>query len=247
MNYLKLIVFGLLILFATTSFADDCKCGCLVGACQNDESELEKRLYTIQEKIVDELKKHSDELEKIQTLEKDIIGKWQYLLEVLLPIQLAVIKEYGYEATQEGLSKFHREYEKFSDRLEQFKNLNQEKWGHILEKSFGYIENKRIPMEQFDAIVNEICETVTSEEFLESVKERLESLPVESTLVEKRQALLELLFKAKLKVLYKFDLEGDEGYVQYSKAMIEHFNNSSFKKKTLEAFDELMKSAGLKK
>ncbi|PCI93462.1 hypothetical protein COB11_05300 [Candidatus Aerophobetes bacterium] len=243
MNYRKLTTTGLFVLLLSGAFAD-CKCGCATTK-ENIAMQAEKKLYMIQEKIVEELKAHSGDLEKIQSLEMDIIGKWKHFLGVILPIQISVIKENGYEATQEGLSKFNREYADLSESLENFKKLNQEKWAHIFEKGFGNIKSKIVPMEKLESIANEICETVTSDKFLDKVQEKMNNLPVESTMLEKRQALLEVLFKMKLEILSKSELDGDDGYVQYSKAMIEHFHDSDLKKKMFDAYDKLMKSAKL--
>lgn len=66
------------------------------------ENETAKLLQG-QKQICDALKVHGTRLQAIKTLDKSLIEKWQMFLEVILPIQIAVIEKFGFEGNQQGL------------------------------------------------------------------------------------------------------------------------------------------------
>lgn len=243
MNIQKKIV-GLFLVLATGVFANEYQTVCEEQKKTAAES-IEKKLYQIQELIVAKLRESSTKLQEIQDLEIGIVNKWQHFLHVILPIQLEAIRQHGYEATQEGLSKFNEEYSKLSDRFEEFKKLNREKWQYIFEEAFGNYPKKDLCKEDLEAIASEIYTRVTSDEFLDKVKARMENLPSEMTLVERRKVLLEDLFSLKLQILSQFGLEGDEGYIQYARGMWEFDHDPQLQSKMYDAYHKLMRAANL--
>ena len=199
----------------------------------------------IQKNILTRLEKDAKKLEEIKEMNVDITKKWQHFLGVILPIQIDVIKDFGYPGTQEGLLKFNQEYIKASESSEELTQLNQKKWSFVFEKAFGNVKEKEISLQLLESISEKLCQELRSDEFIQIAKHSLAALNKESTLVEKRQTLIEVLFQKKLEVLAFFELVGEDGYIQYSKAMIEHFHDSKWKAEMSDTYDFIMKETGL--
>jgi hypothetical protein len=69
-----------------------------------------RSLFTIQNEIYNKIQLAEIRLIRIKERPITLMEKWQELLQVILPIQIDVIKTHNFEGNQAGLSKFNEEF-----------------------------------------------------------------------------------------------------------------------------------------
>lgn len=181
------------------------------------------QLRAIQEEILDKLKVRQAQLETIQALNLPIVEKWQRLLLILLPIQLRVIKASGFQNEQEALISFGEQYMEQASNDSSLWELNKQKWLFIFDKAFGVFEFKEITIEEARNLVSDIVEEMTSEQFLQRIDDALNQLKGEVTIIDKRNALLSLLFPLQVSIMARHGFEGDLGYIQAQRALMDYY------------------------
>ena len=180
-------------------------------------------LLNIQNEIFNILKSNEQKLISIQKSNGTLIEKWQQLLHVILPIQLEVIKTYDFGDTQSGLSKFNEEYSHRSTEYASLLELNKQKWLFLFEKTFGITEFREISLQEAQSVIADIVEEVTSESFLKQIDNLIITLGKDASLMEKRKALLTILFPLHMSVMAKHGFEGEMGYIQAQRAIMDYY------------------------
>lgn len=180
-------------------------------------------LLHIQNEIFDKIKSSEQDLLIIQKSSTSLIEKWQNLLQVLLPIQLDVIKNYGFGEGQLGLTQFNETYALCTAESTPLLELNKQKWLFIFEKAFKITEFKEISLQEAQRLIDDIVEEMISEVFLKKVDKIINSLPNEASLIEKRKAILTVLFPLHLSIMAKHGFEGKTGYIQAQRAIMDYY------------------------
>jgi hypothetical protein len=204
-----------------------------------------EQLYTIQAEIFEQLKSHEADLNAIREAKGTLIEKWQQFLQVILPIQLQVLKKYGLDDNQRALSQFNEQYMHSSAQYPALFELNRQKWLFLFDKAFGVTDFKEISLEKVQSLIIDIVEEMTSESFLQQVDDQINVLGKEATLLQKRQALLSVLFPLHTSVMAKHGFEGEIGYIQAQRAIMDYYYDPVISQKSAYAQWVVFKRAQL--
>ncbi len=182
-----------------------------------------EQLHSMQTAIFDLLKTNEEALTAIQKIPGPLVDKWQRFLQLILPIQLQVLKTYGLDDTQLELSRFNEQYMQHSIENASLFELNKQKWLFLFEKAFGVTEFKETSLQEAQSLIADIVEEMTSEEFLKQVDDTMSSMAQDATLIQKRKALLSILFPLHMSVMAKHGFEGETGYIQAQRAIMDYY------------------------
>lgn len=204
-----------------------------------------EQLYAIQTEIFDLLKAKESSLTAIQGTSLPLMEKWQGFLQLILPIQLEALKNQGLETNQLELSRFNEQYMRLSAEYPTLFELNKQKWLFLFEKAFGVTEFKEISLEKAQSLMADIVDEMTSETFLEQVDSVINDLEAEATLIQKRTALLSVLFPLHMLVMAKHGFEGETGYIQAQRAMMDYYFDPKISQSATSAQSIVFKRAQL--
>jgi hypothetical protein len=204
-----------------------------------------EKFYEAQEGVLNDLKAKKDVLEKIKKAEYPLIVKWQMMISVLLPLQFEYIKKLGFTNDQTALMDFNAQLMEYQKTDQKLKDLNDAKWNFLFEQAFGITKVDKISQDQAIALVTDISNEIMSERFLQQVDQFMTTLDPKLTLIEKRQSLLSLLMPMQLHIMSQHGFEGEQGYVQAQKALIEYLHNPQMIEVATKAQMTLFKRAGL--
>ncbi len=211
---------------------------------QNHSLSIEQ-LLTIQNEIYNKIQLNEDNLRLIKDKSGSLIEKWQELLQVILPIQMDVIKAYNLGDNQSGLSKFNEEYTRRSSESVALSKLNTEKWLFIFDKTFDITEFKEISLQEAQNLIEEIAEEMTSETFLTQIDRLINSVRPEASLIEKRQAVLTILFPLHMAVMERHGFNGEMGYIQAQRAIMDYYHDSQIAQRAAHAQSVVFRRAQL--
>lgn len=183
-----------------------------------------EKFYDSQQKIIDELKAKQDVLAKIKAVQYPLIVKWQMMLSVLLPIQFENIKKIGFTNEQSALVDYNAQLMHYQQLDQKLKDLNDAKWNYIFEQAFDVKTVDNITKDQAMMLIKDISTEMMSETFLTQVDEFMAKLDPKMQVLEKRQALLSLLIPMQMQVMGRHGFEGEKGYVQAQKALMDHMH-----------------------
>jgi len=204
-----------------------------------------ERLLVIQNEIYNKIQLNEDKLRLIKDKSGSLIEKWQALLQVILPIQMDVIKAHNLGDNQSGLSKFNEEYARGSSESGALSELNTEKWLFIFNKTFGVTEFKEISLQAAQSLIAEIAEEMTSETFLTQIDRVINSLIPEASLIEKRQAVLTILFPLHMSVMERHGFNGEVGYIQAQRAIMDYHHDPQIAQRAAHAQSVVFRRAQL--
>ena len=204
-----------------------------------------EQLLTIQKDIFDKIQLNEHKLLLIREKSGSLIEKWQELLQVILPIQMDVIKTYNLGDHQQGLLKFNEEYGSRAPTSTALRELNTQKWLFIFDKAFGITEFKEISLQEAQSLIEEIAEEMTSETFLTQVDDVISSLNPDATLVEKRQAVLTILLPSHMSVMSRHGFAGETGYIQAQRAIMDYYSDPFIAQRAAYAQSLVFKRAQL--
>ncbi len=204
-----------------------------------------EQLLTIQNEIYKKIQLNEDKLRFIKDKSSSLIEKWQELLQVILPIQMDVIKAYNLGDNQSGLSKFNAEYTRCSPESVALSELNKEKWLFIFDKTFGGIEFKEISLQEAQKLIEEIAQEMTSETFLTQIDRVIISLKPEASLIEKRRAVLTILIPLHISVMGRHGFNGEVGYIQAQRAIMDYYHDPQIAQRAAHAQSVVFRRAQL--
>lgn len=177
----------------------------------------------VQKQIFTELQTQEAALEAIRTTEAPLIIKWQKFLGVVLPIQMNVLKVWSLGEDQAALSAFNEQFMEAAANDPALREINEQKWIYLFEKAFGLNEVRKITLEEARHLVSDIATAMVSEDFLSQVDQAIENLGKDPSVLSKRQALLTVLFPLHMSVMSKHGFEGETGYIQAQKALMDYY------------------------
>ncbi|HSX04252.1 MAG TPA: hypothetical protein VLG76_05940 [Rhabdochlamydiaceae bacterium] len=204
-----------------------------------------EQLFAIQNEIYNKIQLAEPKLIQIKEKAVPLMEKWQEFLEIILPIQLGVIKNHNFEANQLGLSKFNEEYSRCSLNSTPLRELTAQKWLFMFDKAFGVTEFKEISLQEAQNLVSEIVTEMTSDSFLAQIDNLINSLHSEASLIEKRQAVLTLLLPLHMSVMARHGFAGETGYIQAQRAIMDYYHDPLIAQKTVYAQTIVFKRAQL--
>lgn len=184
-----------------------------------------EQLLEIQNEIYHKIQLNEDKLRLIKDKSSSLIEKWQELLQVILPIQMDVIMAHNLGDGQCALSKFNEEYTRNSSESIALSELNKEKWLFIFNKAFGVSEFKKISLQEAQNLITEITEEMTSEPFLIQIDCVINSFKPKASLIEKRQAVLAILFPLHMSIMERHGFNGELGYIQAQRAIMDYYHD----------------------
>ena len=188
---------------------------------------------------------HEAELNAIREAKVALVEKWQQFLQVVLPIQLQVLKAHGLNGTQNALSQFNKQCMHASAQYPALFELNCQKWLFLFDKAFGVTDFKEISLEEAQNLNADIVEEMTSESFLQQIDDRISMLGKEAAFLQKRQALLFVLFPLHMSVMARHEFEGEIGYIQAQRAIMEYYYDPLISEKSAYAQRIVFKRAQL--
>ncbi|HEY2810820.1 MAG TPA: hypothetical protein VGJ00_05485 [Rhabdochlamydiaceae bacterium] len=184
-----------------------------------------EQLFQIQNEIFQKIQDDEEKLTAIRTSPASLMEKWQQLLHVILPIQLEAIRPYHLGESQTGLVRFYQEYTQCAARFPALVEFNKEKWLFVFDKAFGITEFKEIPLESAQSMISAIANEMISEPFLQKVDAAVDAIPADASLIEKRQAILAILFPLHMSVMAHYGFEGEAGYIQAQRAIMDYYHD----------------------
>jgi hypothetical protein len=204
-----------------------------------------EQLLTIQNEIYNRIQLNKHKLLFIRERSGSLIEKWQELLQVILPIQMDVIKAYSLGDNQVGLSKFNEEYARCSSKSTALCKLTTQKWLFIFDKTFGITEFKEISLQEAQSLTVEIAEEMTSETFLAQIDHAINALKPDASLIEKRQLVLTILFPLHMSVMARHGFDGETGYIQAQRAIMDYYHDPLIAQKAAYAQSVVFRRAQL--
>ncbi len=204
-----------------------------------------QQLLMIQNEIYHQIQLAVHQLVLIKEKAGSLVEKWQELLEVILPIQMQVIQSHNLENSQSGLSKFNEEYSRCALGSAALCELNKQKWLFIFDKAFGITEFKEISLQQAQSLIVEIAKEMTSEDFLIQIDQVLKALKPHASLIEKRKAVLTILFPLHLSVMTRHGFGGETGYIQAQRAIMDYYHDPLISQRAAYAQSVVFKRAQL--
>jgi hypothetical protein len=196
-----------------------------------------EQLLAIQNAIYANIQLHTSELHLIREKPCSLVEKWQELLQVILPIQLDALQQ-----TQLNLSKFNEEYSRCALTSTVLRNVNAQKWLYIFAEAFGITEFKEISLQEAQGLITEIAKEMTSEDFLRCIDSVVQP---HASLIEKRQAILTVLFPLHLSVMARYGFHGEAGYIQAQRAIMDYYYDPLIAQTAAHAQSIVFKRANL--
>lgn len=124
---------------------------------------------------------------------------------------MAAIQKNGYKADQEGLSAFNLQFMQSAAVDPSLQELNRQKWLYLFETAFGIREYREISLETARRLIAGIADEMTQEPFLLQVDEAMETIGPDASFVEKRKALLRVIFPLHRRWMERVGFEGRRG------------------------------------
>lgn len=184
-----------------------------------------QQLLAIQRTILDALKSHETDLQAIQSSDAPVIKKWQEFLSIMLAIKLDALQSAGFAPTQEELSKFNQSCMHESGSNKELQELNNQKWYYIFNKAFGLKEVKHSTLSEAKSLINDIVASMTADAFLCEIDSIIAQLSPSADIIQRRQALLNILIPLHMRVMEKHGYIGDAGYVQAQRALMDFYHD----------------------
>lgn len=184
-----------------------------------------EQLLEAQELMFRSLQLQESQLEMIRSLEMPIMNRWQKFLEVLLPIQIDVIKTFGFAGDQSGLAMFNQQFMQSAVEHPPLREINERKWRFLFEKAFGLKKVRKISLEEARSLIQDIAAAMTSDAFLQQVDHVMTKVTVDASMLARRQELLTILFPLHMSVMAKHGFEGEEGYIQAHRAIMDYYHD----------------------
>lgn len=203
------------------------------------------QLLTVQETIFHFLKGEEAKLLEIQSSPLPLVQKWQMFLSILLPIQKNILKNFGLGEEQLAISQFNQQFMEQAAKNPILRRVNQQKWEFLFEKAFGLKTAREISLEEARSLVAGIVRAMTGELFLQEIDQIAAQFDENTSLVTKRQALLTVLFPLHMAVMAQHGFEGERGYIEAQRAMMEYTYDPEIMQGVTEATTIVFKRAKL--
>ncbi len=200
----------------------------------------------IQEEILDQLKSKEAQLSMIRDSKEPIGVRWQALIGVVIPIQIETIAKHGFSPDQQGLSDFNKQLMKFNLDHKVLRKLNEKKWDYLIDKAFGLSQFRSVPLEKIQKVIVQIANEMTSEDFLQKVDQIKKTFSPKMPLINKRKLLLAIIFPVHLKILADHGFDGDLGYIEAQRAILDHYYDPVIIESAIKAQETVFKRAELK-
>jgi hypothetical protein len=185
----------------------------------------DEQLLTIQKETLAKLRALQDALAALRNHPGSLVEKWQQLLQIVLGAQLDVMKRHDLITDQTTLSRFNDAYAQRAQDSAELATLNKEKWLFVFDKVFGIREFKELSLSDARLLIADIVDAMTAPTFLQTVDASVAALPLSASLIERRQAVMTVLFPLHLSVMAKHGFPGEEGYIQAQRALMDHYSD----------------------
>jgi len=166
-------------------------------------------------------------LDSLKTLKDESVStRFQAMLEVRMMTELHVIAAFGFETSQMGLMAFRQTMGALlqstqGTELQSLHRLDQNIWYTILERSFA-VTPKPIEVAKAREAVFMVTSQFQQNTFLDELKEGVAAIGTDAPDADKKKVLDEMLLQVWKEVLPGFGFTGDDGYVQFQAALVEH-------------------------
>lgn len=206
----------------------------------------EQEMLIAQQIIFELLKAKKNVMDEIRTSSLKANEKWLKFIEFFLPLQMEVIQQFGFANDQKGLSEFNTVFTRYQSKNDALRQINQTKWIYIYENCFGINSaTQSISLETAKRLVCDIVKDMISEPFLLKIDGLALEFKEDTSLIEKRKRILELLTPLHQNVMEKYGFTGDDGYIQAQRALMEHYHDPIITQKASEGQIAVFKRARL--
>jgi len=156
----------------------------------------------------------------------NVQAKWQKMMEVRLTTELHVINAFGYESSEMGMMAYRQTMHQLMQTtrpadLLALQKIDQQIWAEMIRRSFA-IETEPIAVGAARQVVATVTSRMQQDAFIEDVIRALHGLGPDASEVDKNQELQHHLLGVWLDVLPGLGYEGEDGYVRFQAALVEH-------------------------
>ena len=158
--------------------------------------------------------------------------RWQQMAGVMFGVQAQAIPTIGFTADQQGLMTYNGYLGALQDAPENsaLRDAVAAKWDFATEIAFGVTEKKPMTREVAGQFCRDMTDRMTTPEFMNRIDKEfakfgdLSKIPKEDTETHLKiqTALCPLVFEVQLEVSKTHGYDGDGGYVQAQRALMDH-------------------------
>lgn len=211
--------------------------------CTECCSQKETKLFQIQNEIFTKYQELSEDLEALGASEISFPLKNAKLQTLITPIQMNVLKDHGYEFSVQGLLKFTQEFADLCDSNSELTKLNLDMFDYLSQRVFNMVgTSDSMSKEVLDSIMEELTDFISNPGLAQEIKDLMDGYPADLADAEKAEKLMLWAYEKETPILAKYGYEGDEGRLQLSRAMIEHYYGAPWKKKLQKAQTDLLEN-----
>lgn len=190
-------------------------------------------------------------LEEIGRGSSNVQTKWQSMMEVRLQTELHVVNAFGFESSQMGMMAYRQTMAHLMQRsspedLAEIQALDGKIWTSIMKRTFG-VSPEPIELDQARQIVYMVTSSLQQAEFLSKLGKEVEALGAEPSDLAKNEVLQTSLLGAWQDCLSKFGYDGDDGYVKFQAALVEHSSDHEIAMLIQSALMAVTRGAGLQR
>ena len=226
MIYRKLLSLFMFALLTSASFATECECAHECALNCSTESEQydvqEEKFIHLKELMFEKIKDKANDFEEIRNSDDQFVEKYIRYSGIMFPLQMSAFKESGLGDSPQDLCKFFFK----CGRTEKAKKRDLEIFDYTAEKSFGKVDKNPLSKELVDQISARVTEEFSKPEFTSQLQELLKNGSTDSAncaeFSDFMKVTLRLTLEKHLEILSEFGLDGEEGYLRYTRGLCEH-------------------------
>jgi hypothetical protein len=164
-------------------------------------------------------------LDELKDSSTNVQEKWQSMIEVRLHTELHVINAFGYESSQHGMMAYRQTMANLMQTsppsdLQILQKCDKSIWSELLSRGFG-VDASPIELTQAKQVVFTVTSELQQNACIEELQKTLSEAGTIDD-VEKNKILKNHLFSVWKSVLPKYGFDGDDGYVKFQAALVDH-------------------------
>lgn len=175
--------------------------------------------------------------------------KWESMMQIRVGTELHVIAAFGYEPTSNGMLAYRQVMNRLlqdatQSEREAIQKIDQDIWAELIHRTYAIIAE---PMQLLKAreVVLHVTSALQEEDFRNQLMDAIEELGASASETEKNKKLQFHLLQIWRNVLPKFGFPGDDGYVKFQAALVEHSSDPTIATMIQGALMDVTTRAGL--
>ena len=177
--------------------------------------------------------------------------KWEGMMQIRVQTELHVIAAFGYEANQMGMLAYRQTMAQLLEATiptgrEAIQALDKQIWAEIIHRTFA-ITAESMELQKARQVTLTVTSALQQESFLSQLDESMKDLGGEASDSDKNKALQQHLLAIWTEVLPNFGFKGDDGYVRFQAALVEHSSDAEIATMIQSALVVVTRRIGLNK